>query len=96
VIREHLKQQFDRLAVESFDFGDYIRQLIPECWVYLISMCDGGHSLSRAKMKFNLAGDFPDHALLPGMAEILTFERTIDRFEEPLVRERCRRTFCAW
>ncbi|MCC7086805.1 MAG: recombinase family protein, partial [Pirellulales bacterium] len=89
-LRKHLQQQFEKFAIESFEFGDYVRQLVPECWVYLIRMCDGGHPLSRAKLKFNLAGDFPDHALVPGMAEILTFERTIDLFDEPLVRERCR------
>ena len=89
-LRQRMEDEFKRLAVDSPEFGDLMRQLVPEFYVYLVRLVDGGHPLSRAKVKLTLAGIVPDAQLVPGLGEMLTRELTLDLFEKPPQRERIR------
>jgi hypothetical protein len=88
-LRQMIEEQFDVLAAESDEFAQLLRKLVPEFFVYLIQLCDGGHLLPRAKIKLALDGIMPDAAHVPGLPELLTREFTIDLFEPPQ-RERIR------
>lgn len=89
-LRQQLEAEFQRLAIDSPEFGDLMRQLAPEFHVYLVRLVDGGHPLPRAKVKLALAGIIPDAQLVPGLGELLTRELTLDLFEKPPQRERIR------
>ena len=89
-LRQRLEDEFLRLAIDSPEFGDLMRQLVPEFYVYLVRLVDGGHPLPRAKVKLTLAGIVPDAQLVPGLGELLTRELTLDLFERPPQRERIR------
>lgn len=89
-LRQRLEDKFQRLAIDSPEFGDLMRQLVPEFYVYLVRLADGGHPLPRAKVKLTLAGIVPDVQLVPGLGELLTRELTLDLFERPPQRERIR------
>ena len=47
VLRQQLEAQLGILAVDSFEAGQLLRQLVPEFHVYLVRLCDGGHPLPR-------------------------------------------------
>jgi site-specific DNA recombinase len=51
-LRELRQQQFRSLAIDSFEFGDLIRELVPQFYVYLVRLCDGGHLMPRAKVSW--------------------------------------------
>ena len=89
-LRQQLEENFQRLAINSPEFGDLMRLIVPEFYVYLVRLVDGGHPLPRAKVKLSLAGSVADFALVPGLVELLTREVTIDFFEKPPQRERIR------
>lgn len=84
-----LEEEFRQLAFDSPVFGKLMQNLVPEFYVYAVRLCDGGHLLPRAKVRLNLGGTFPDLNLVPGMAEMLTQDLTLDLFEAPQ-RERIR------
>ena len=44
-LRQRLEDEFLRLAIDSPEFGDLMRQLVPEFYVYLVRLADGGHPL---------------------------------------------------
>ena len=54
------EEKFRDLAQDSPEFGDLLRQIVPEFHVYLVRLCDGGHLLPRARVRLNLAGIVPD------------------------------------
>jgi len=89
-LREMLEAEFCRLAVDSPEFGDLMRMLVPEFHVYLVRLLDGGHLLPRAKVKLTLDGIVPDAQHVPGLGELLMRELTIDLFDRPFQRERIR------
>lgn len=89
-LRQQLEENFVRLAIDSPEFGDLMRQLVPDFHVYLVRLADGGHPLPRAKIKLTLAGFVPDAQLVPGLGDLLTRELTLDLFERPPQRERIR------
>jgi hypothetical protein len=89
-MRQRLQDKFQQLAIDSPEFGDLMRQLVPEFYVYLVRLADGGHPLPRAKIKLTLAGIVPDAQLVPGLGELLTRELTLDLFDRPPQRERIR------
>ena len=89
-VRRMLDEKFQQLAVESPEFGDLMRQLVPEFYVYLVRLVDGGHPQPRAKVKLNLSGFVPDIQHVTGLTNLLTRELTLDLFEPPeraLIRE---------
>lgn len=90
-LRQRLEDEFVRLAIDSPEFGDLMRQLVPEFYVYLVRLPDGGPPLPRAKVKLTLAGIVPDASLVPGLGELLTRELTLDLFDRPPQRERIRK-----
>jgi hypothetical protein len=53
-LRALLEAEFRRLAIDSLEFVDFIRKLVPELHVYLVRLCDGGYLFPRAKVKLNL------------------------------------------
>jgi hypothetical protein len=89
-LRQMLEDQFQGLAVDSPEFGDLMRLLVPEFHVYLVRLLDGGHPLPRAKVKLTLGGIVPDSQHVPGLDGLLTRELTLDLFERPPQRERIR------
>src|SRR5262249_52955868 len=76
-------------ALDSPEFGDLMRQVVPEFDVYLVRLCDGGHPVPRARVRLSLAGIVPDARHIAGLEEGLTRELTLDVFEPPQ-RERIR------
>ena len=88
-LRGMLEEEFRRLTIESPAFGNLMRSLVPEIYVYAVRLCDGGHLLPRAKIRLNLAGTFPDVNLVPGLGDLMTQDLTLDLFDPPQ-RERIR------
>jgi hypothetical protein len=82
-LRSLLEAQFAQLAVESYEMGEFLQQLVPEFRVQLVRLCDGGHLMPRALVKLNLAGVAPDAIQVPRLAELLTREVTLDLFKPP-------------
>lgn len=82
-----LRQAFDEaslsLASNSFEFGNLMRSLVTDCYVYTVRSIDGGHFLPRAKVKLSLGGIVRGIDQYPSVKEFLTRERTIDLFEPP-------------
>ena len=85
-----LEEQFERLTIDSPEFGDLMRRLVPQFDVYLVRSCDGGHLLSRAKVTLNLGGMIDDVVHVPGLTNLLSHQVTIDLFDPPQ-RERIRK-----
>ena len=89
-LRQMLESEFERLASDSFEFGDLLRQLVPEFEVYLVRLCDGGNPLPRARVRIDLAGSIEDADRVPGLKDLLTGTHVIDLFDPPqreLIRE---------
>jgi site-specific DNA recombinase len=82
-LRRRFEEQCERLAKDSREFNDLVRQLVPEFHVYLVQLLDGGHLLPRARVKLALDGIAPDAVHVPGLAELLTMTHTIDLFDPP-------------
>jgi hypothetical protein len=88
-LRVLFEEKFRGLAQDSPEFGDLLRQIVPEFSVYLVRLSDGGHLLPRARVKVSLAGIAPDSRHAPDLETMLTRELTVDLFEPPQ-RERIR------
>ena len=63
--------KFRGLARDSPEFGDLLRQVVPEFHVYLVRLCDGGHLHPRARVRLDLAGLVADARHVPGFADAL-------------------------
>ena len=88
-LRSLLRSQFRPLAIDSFELGDLFREIVPDIYVYLVRLCDGGYLHPRAKVRLDLAGSIADAASVPGLRQLLEEEFTIDLFDPPQ-RERIR------
>lgn len=88
-LRGILEEQFRELAMRSYEFGDLMRQLVPEFTVYSVRLCDGGHPKARAKVKLNLGGSIANIQDVPQLQALLSREITLNLFEPPQ-RERIR------
>jgi hypothetical protein len=88
-LRRVFEEKARDLAADTPEYGDILRQLVPEFRVHLVRSCDGGHPLPVARVKLSLAGIIPDAARAPEYVTALTRELTIDLFE-PTQRERIR------
>jgi site-specific DNA recombinase len=88
-LRHLLEEQFQKLAVDSPEFGDLLRQLVPEFHVQLVRLCDGGHLMPQARVKLDLGGSIPDVKHAPELNGMLARELTLDLFQPPQ-RERIR------
>jgi site-specific DNA recombinase len=66
-LRQMLEDKFQQLALDSPEFGDMLKLLIPEFYIYLVRLVDGGHPQPRAKIKLNLLGIVPDAQHVPGL-----------------------------
>lgn len=78
-----LEEEFQRLAIDSPEFGRLLQRLVPEFYVYAVRLCDGGPPQARAKLTLNLAGVAPDLNLVPGLESLLTPTLTLDLFDLP-------------
>jgi hypothetical protein len=88
-LRALLEEQFRELALTSYEFGDLMRQLVPQFVVYTVRLCDGGHPKLRAKVKLNLGGSIEHVQDVPELQALLIRDFTLDLFEPPQ-RERIR------
>lgn len=88
-LRDLTVQEFSRLAIDSPEFGFLLGKLVPDFHVYLVRLCDGGHLYSRARVRLNLGGTFPDVNVVPGLGDLLMRDMTLDLFDPPQ-RERIR------
>jgi hypothetical protein len=88
-LRAQLEEAFRDLAINSHEFGDLMRQLVPEFTVHSVRLCDGGHPEARAKVKLDLGGSIEGIQDVPELKALLTREFTLDLFEPPQ-RERIR------
>lgn len=82
-LKRILQHHLEDVDIHSHEFGDLIRELVPEIHVYLVRLIDGGHLLPRAKIRLNLAGSIPDAASIPELQQLLSRELTLDLFEPP-------------
>lgn len=89
-LRRTVEEKFAALAMDCPDFGDLMRHLVVDFYVFLVRLCDGGHLLPRAKVRLNLAGMLADVRHVPGLTELLGRELTLDLFDLPPQRERIR------
>lgn len=83
------EKKFVRAAEDSLELTILLRKLVPRFEVHLVRSCRGGHPLSQGSLALHLDGLLPDTGLVPGLAEILTREVTIDLFA-PAQPERIR------
>jgi hypothetical protein len=88
-LRALFEEQFQRLTTESSEFADLFSLVVPNIFVYLVRMCDGGHPVPRAKVTLNLAGISPDALHVPSLGQMLNRDLTIDLYDPPQ-RERIR------
>jgi len=88
-LRQGFEAQFQPLNVESPEFGNLLRQLVPEFDIYLVRLIDGGHLMPRARMKLAFNGISADVARVPALDDLLTRMVTVDLFDPPQ-RERIR------
>jgi len=89
-LRKMLEEEFERLTIDSPEFGDLMRRLVPQFDVYLVRLCDGGHLAARAKVTLALGAMCEDIKRVPGLPNLLSRQVTIDLFEPPQ-RERIRK-----
>ena len=89
-LQQALEDNFRRLATDSPEFGDLMKQLIPEFQVFSVRLVDGGHLLPRARIKLDLAGHAADAEHVPELKARLSRVLTIDLFKKPPQRERIR------
>jgi hypothetical protein len=82
-LRALLETEFQRLTINSLEFGDFIRQLVPEFYVYLVRLCDGGHLLPRARVKINLLGSLAPTCIPPELHDMVHSDFTLDLFVPP-------------
>lgn len=82
-LRALLETEFQRLTISSFEFGEFIRQLVPEFYVYLVRLCDGGHLLPRARVKINLLGSLAPTCIPPELHAMVHSDFTLDLFVPP-------------
>lgn len=82
-LRQLLEEEFGRLANDARPFKQLLQRIVPEWYNCAVRLCDGGHLLPRARITLNLAGNYPDVNLVPGLHELLTREVTLDLFEPP-------------
>jgi site-specific DNA recombinase len=88
-LRAMFEASQQRLASDSPEFGELMRNLVPDFHVFLVRLCDGGHLLPRARARLALDGIVADARHVPALTPLLTRIVTIDLFEPPQ-RERIR------
>lgn len=88
-LRQLLEAQLQPLNAESFEFGQLLRQLVPEFDVFLVQLLDGGNPLPRARIKLSLGGTIEGFSQFPEFDGLLERDLTIDLFDPPR-RERIR------
>src|SRR5262249_53347648 len=76
-LRRLLEEGFQKLALDSPEFGEFLRPLVPQFDVYLVRLCDGGHLLPRARVELALSGVVPDAKHVPGLGQLLKRELTL-------------------
>ncbi|MBD3672145.1 MAG: recombinase family protein [Planctomycetaceae bacterium] len=88
-LRQMIDEEFDNLTIDSSEFCDLMRLLVPDVHIHLVRLCDGGHLLPRARVRLDLLGSIEDAAQTPNLKAALSQVKFIDAFEPPQ-RERIR------
>lgn len=84
VVKQLAREEFSKLAVESYQFTEFMRRLVPSIFVFPFRLCDGGHIVLRASISFTAAPLLPREAqALPGLTNRLTSHHCVDLFEPP-------------
>lgn len=86
-LRRELEGSFERLTLDSPEFGDLLRQVVPEFHVFLVRLCDGGVPVPRARIEIDLSGSVPDMGRVPELRALLTRRLTLDLFDRAAQRE---------
>jgi hypothetical protein len=95
VLRQMLEEEMASAAHDTPEFGNLLRKLCPDFFVYLVRSCDRENFLPRARARLALDGIIPDAALVPGIDGLLRREVTFDLFELSQ-RERIRQDAVKW
>jgi hypothetical protein len=89
-VKQAARGEFARLAVESHEFAQFMRRLLPSILVFPVRLCDGGGIALRAFVTFTATPLVPREATtLSGLRERLTRQFFVDLFDPPQ-RERFR------
>lgn len=73
-----------KLMIDSFEFSDLLRSLVPELHIYLVQPIDCYRLLPRARVKIALGGIIRDINRAPALGDYLTRVVTIDLFQPPM------------
>ena len=82
-LRQLIETEFLGLATDSYEFGAMMQKIVPEVFVHLVRMIDGGPLLPRVTFKINLTGAFAESTSSDSLTTLLTREFTADVFELP-------------
>lgn len=83
-VQQFAREEFDRLAAESFEFASLMRRVLPSIYVFPYRLCDGGHIVLRAKITFTaLPFVSADASQLDGLSRRLSSGFVVDLFRPP-------------
>lgn len=82
-LRDSLQMAIADLAIDSADFADLMRQLVPSIEMYLVRLCDGGYLLPRARVTLALDGIIPGAESVPELSNLMSRVFTVDLFTPP-------------
>lgn len=77
------------LARDSYEFNDWIREIVTDLDIFVVRLIDGGHPCPRAAIRFNLLPQLVPERIPLELQAQFTGELTIDLFE-PVQREAIR------
>lgn len=80
-IKELARASIRDLALDSFEFSNVMRQLIPKIVVWPVQSCQGGKVYMRSKFKFQIANLLADANTRELLAEQLERVLSVDLFE---------------
>ena len=81
-LNELLRTAFLALATDSYEFGSMLPKIVPNVFLYLVRMIDGGPCLPRVRFTVDLTGSFESDAP-DELQSLLVREFTVDMFEIP-------------
>jgi hypothetical protein len=82
-LRQLIETEFLSLATDSYEFGTMMQKIVPDVFVHLVRMIDGGPLYPRVTFRVDLSNAFSELALSDSLNKFLTREFTADAFELP-------------
>ena len=89
-LRDKIQDNFLKLAKNSYEFGTMIPKIVPELYVFLVRMYDGGPLLPRVRFTVDLTSAFTANLNSKELQRMLRKSWTCDVFDLPkreLIRE---------